>query len=196
MTGAFNRETIVHVVIAIAVCVGGWVMVVDPMIAEVKELEATVAEVSGQINPDEQSNLTRIVNQLKSFHSRIEQVVSFNRLSKNPPQFYEAVMALAQKHDVVVDRLVANSVEQGDQSTAVDQVTTCKITVEGSYGQVGHFLRGMDELDGFVRPVALSVTPVDDVEAGRVRANFDCELVCFLLPDKLVALTQTSQSDE
>jgi Tfp pilus assembly protein PilO len=196
MTWVFNRETVVHITIALAVCVGGWVMVVEPMIAEVKELEATVAEVSPQVNPDEHSNLARIVHQLKSFHSRIEQVVSFNRLSKNPPQFYEAVLALAQKHGVTVDRLVANSVEAGDQGTAVDQVTTCKIVVVGGYDHVGGFLWGLDGLDGFIRPVALNVMPINDTEAGRIRANFDCELVCFSLPDKLVALTQTSPSDE
>jgi len=196
MAWALNRETVVHITIVLAVCVGGWVMVVDPMIAEVKALEATVAEVSQQINPDEHSNLARIVGQIKSFHSRIKQVVVFNRLSKNPPQFYEAVMALAQKHGVTVDRLIANSIETGDQSTAVDQVTTCKIVVVGGYDHVGRFLRAMGGLDGFIRPVALTVMPINDAEAGRVHAHYDCELVCFSIPDKLVALTQTNESDE
>lgn len=196
MSGAFDRETIVHLVIVIAVCMGGWVMVVDPMIAEVGRLEATIAEVSAQVNPDEQSNLTRIVQQLQSFHSRIEQVVTFNRLSKNPPQFYEAVMALAQEHDVEVDRLIANSIEEGDQGSAVEQITTCKITVLGDYDRVGGFLRAADALDGFLRPVALKIVPVDDAQTGQVRADLDCELLCFSLPDKLVALTQKSQPDE
>lgn len=196
MTFVMTRETAVHIMIAVAVCVGGWVMVVQPKIAEVEQLEATVQEASKQINPDEQNRLARIVNQLKSFHSRVDQVVMFNRLSKNPPQFYEAVMALAQKHEVEVDRLVANSVDEGDPGATVEQITTCKIAVVGAYDRVGQFLQAMDELDGFIRPVALTVTPVNGVSVGRVRADFDCELVCFSVPDKLIALTQVSQSDE
>jgi len=196
MNFAIDRETIAQVVIILALCLGGWMMIVEGRIDELAELGATIAEATANPLLEQEGTLDEMVGQLDGVRGRLHRIEKMNGFARDSSRMYSLIMDLAEEHGVVVQRLDPGSGPRRSEAeeTAVS-VTTFDMTVTGGYEQIASFLDAVASLTGFVRPVALTLTPRQDDSGERVEARFACEAVSFALPDALAVMLGGSDAD-
>jgi Tfp pilus assembly protein PilO len=171
----------------LAVCIGGWMMLVKPKIDEVANLEGILAEhatfASSAIN---QQSIEAGAKRVAAMKTRLEQIESFNQLAGDSSRFYGLVMDLADAHGVQVQSLQPGSVKQSSEEKQVES-TRINLTVEGTYEKIAMFLDGICNLDAFVRPQALQVSPAraSNGNAQTVEATFGCDVMSFAIAGSL-----------
>lgn len=187
MNTQITRDFMAHAMIALAVCLGAWMMLVRPKIDEVSRLEREVAEGVTNAAPLSQQSIEAMVKRIPPIRDRVKQVIAYDRLADDSSRLYGAVMDLADVHHVQVQSLQPGSAPQASPD---GQVTTKHIdlTVVGSHQNVAGFLDSMNTLDGFARPSSLQVLPVRVGNQPLVSATFGFDVLSFKLNDELVVL--------
>jgi len=185
MNSTIDRQLISQFVMIVAACVGGWLLVVDPKISELRGLEAVMAETPGDVALLDQRRVERLAKRIQQVRSRVAQINAHNHFGEDPSQMYGLVLALAEKHGVVVRRLVADSASGSAGQEAIEQVTTFHMMAEGDYEPLANFLSRVDKLEGFIRPVSLTVKPGGNSGRAYVIGEYAWETVSFEMPEVL-----------
>ncbi len=186
MSFPIDRELIIHFVLAVAVCLGGWTTFAKPKLAELRELQTSVAR-DRRIGPVDPKATEDIGQKTAWLAARAAVIDTRSRASGDSSQLYGVITSLARHHGVHVPSLDPGS---GSAASADSPITATRIelTVEGEYESVASFLHALDGIAGFVRPVHLNLTPFDRDDEPAVRARYVCESVNFHVPAALAAI--------
>lgn len=189
----FDRKLVVEMVVLVGVCIGAWMMVVQPKRAECRELEAKIA--AAEENPVEHRGavIEQMASHVDDVRVRVREIRQQSRFGRDVSQMYGLIMGLAKQHDVTVRRLDPSA--QARNADALVEVGMFNMSVDGTYERVGNFLQGVEEIDGFVRPGSLSITPIGDDRNQLVSATFVCEALCFNLPAPLAAMVENADDE-
>ncbi len=195
MNFMIDRETISQVVIILALCIGGWLLIVEPKLSELQELDAMIAQTTANPMLLAEGTFERMVGQLDDVRDRVGEILTLNSFASDSSHMYGLIMDLADQSGITVQRLdpgTSSGQKSGDDPV---QVTSFDMTVEGEYENVASFLHTVDGMTGFVRPVALQLTPKQVNGRDLVEARFACEAVSFALPEVLTAMVGGSDAD-
>ena len=195
MNGPLDRQLIAQIVIIVAVCAGGWMTFVEPNIDELHRLEATIAEASSSPLPMGQETIEQMADQFAQVRDRFRRIEVRNEFAGDSTRIYGLIMDLTEEHGVTVQRLDPGSDRRSRDEEAPVRLTTLDMTIEGGYEQVAVFLEAVEALDGFIRPLTLSITPREEDGRSFVEARFACQAVRFTLPEELTAMVGGADAD-
>ena len=196
MNGPLDRQLIAQIVIIVAVCAGGWMTFVEPNIDELHRLEATIAEASSSPLPMGQETIEQMADQFAQVRDRFRRIEVRNEFAGDSTRIYGLIMDLTEEHGVTVQRLDPGSDRRSNDEEAPVRFTTLDMTIEGGYEQVAVFLEAVEALDGFIRPLTLSITPREEDGRSFVEARFACQAVRFTLPQELTAMVGGADADD
>ncbi len=194
MTGSIDRNLIAQILIVLAVCIGGWMMLVEPRAQELADLQRILDQSAGSEDGDSTSALERLTNRLVELRSRVQEISIANQLAGDSSNLYDRITTLAQHHGVRITNLFPGAEPQMQKDGRVG-VTRIDIAVEGDYQATAQFIEAVQTMRGFVRPAALSVTPRQIDGRNIVSARLTCEILQFPLPDALLSLEGGSRHD-
>ncbi len=181
-----DRELIVHFVLALAVCLGGWMTFAKPKLGELRELQISIAR-NRQVAAVDPTAVKDIGHKTAQLAARATLINTRSRTGGDSSQLYGLITSLARSHGVRVPSLDPGS---GPRASAEKPVaaTRVELTVEGGYEAVASFHHALDGNAGFVRPEPLSLTPFERNDEPAVRARYVCESVNFHVPEALAAI--------
>lgn len=186
MNMTFDRGLWTHVVIAVGVCVGAWMMLVQPKVVGLRAAEAAVAANSQSQQEVNELTFQKTVERMKDIKARMAEIERRNSLMHDSSRLYGKIMDLAAHHGVTIQNL-----QPGTEKLSADaKMSTYRIdlSAEGPYQQIAAFLEAISAIDGFIRPVSLNMVPMRDASNPTVTVHFSCEAVSFKLPETLAAI--------
>lgn len=196
MNGPLDRQLIAQIIIILAICAGGWMIIVQPQIDELTRLQATIAEIRNSQVPMGEGTIEQMADELTKVRDRFRRIETRNEFAGDSTRIYGLIMDLADEHGVTVQRLDPGSDQRSADEDAPVNVTTLDMTIEGGYEQVAIFLESVEHLDGFIRPLTLTLTPREEEGRSFVEARFACQALRFALPDVLTAMVGGNDADE
>lgn len=195
MNGLLDRELIAHVVIALVACVGGWVVFVQPRTVELHRLESAAQQASALPHLTDHGSVERLADRIRHLRQQIGDIQVQNASTRDSSRMYALIMKCATDHGVRMDNLDPEGDRRESRKQRPYDTTKFQMQVEGSYEQVGAFLEAVDGIDGFIRPVALTLLPKDG-DGRFVKARFTCETIRFAVPPVLVAMEGGGHADQ
>ncbi|NNF43337.1 MAG: hypothetical protein HKN62_09865 [Phycisphaerales bacterium] len=195
MNGAIDRKLVAEFAILVALCVGGWVMFVEPMISELVDLQAKINEAQNNPILRNHESVADMAGQLDDVRAEIDLIGRQSSFGRDSHTMYGLIKDLAAEHGVAMRRLDPGSNRRGDDDSPV-QVTNFVMRVEARYDQLANFLEAIDSIDGFVRPVSLTLAPKGHAGDEFVDAQFSCEAVSFTLPEALASMVEENDAQQ
>ena len=186
MSSTMHRETVSHAVIIAAVCIGAWMLFVQPKMREVVELESTASLAKSEEGAISQADIEVAGRKMAVIRRQVEQIQAGSLLSRDTSKLYGLIMDLAGKHGVAVQTISPGATIRNEE-TGVSQ-TRIEISAEGRFEHVAGFLDAMDQIDGFLRPVSLTMVALSEGPAGSVIVKSGWEAMTFELPPALTAM--------
>lgn len=183
-----DREFIIQALIIFAVCIGAWMIAVQPKVRELSRLEQTIAENSPAAGAINQQTVEDAAARMGSVRQRLTQIDAANRLAGDSSKLYGLVMDLADTHGVQVQSLQPGAVQKKSSTESPVSVMRLDLMVEGSYENVASFLEAVNDLDVFVRPNSLQIAPTRVNGKPLVSATFGCDVLSFAVGDTLTTL--------
>ncbi len=182
-----EREIIAQSLIVLAICVGGWMLLVQPKVEELGELEQVLQERLADASMTDQSAIKEMADQLEDIRQQAQTVKQKNRLGSESSESYSMLMSLAEDRGVLVKSLQPGTDQETSNDGSVTR-TRIEMTLEGEYEKIARFLKGVEELSGYISPVSLSISPKQHEGLPIVVARYTCEALTFTLPDNLDVL--------
>ncbi len=183
-----GREFFAQIFIILGICVGGWMVLVEPSKARLHELEQIIAEHHAQSAALNHSIVEKIAVQAPVLRALCREVESRSRLAQDSSGLYGLVMDLAKAHQLQVQNLSPRLDSGGTAARTVHRART-DVTMEGEYEQLAGFLQALDELDAYIRPTSLSLSPTGREGRPRVAVQLGFEAFGFDLPPVLSKMT-------
>jgi Tfp pilus assembly protein PilO len=187
MSASMHRETFSHGVIIAAVCIGAWMLFVQPKVRETAELEAQLAAANPDAGGITQTDIEAAGRRMAQIKQRLAAIQESNDLSHDTSKLYGLIMDLAGKHGIAVQTISPGARQKGREDYGMT-LTRIEISAEGRYDHVAAFLDAVANIGGFLRPVSLSVAPLSDGPTGAVIVRYGCEALTFELPPALAAM--------
>ena len=189
MNVRIDRDSVIHFVLALAICLGGWMFFTKPRLVELRKLEGQIAKGRASVAAVDQETVERIATQTTKLSARVAEIKARGGTASDSSQLYGAISSLARDHGVLVPSLDPGSAPRPDENVPV-AATRINLTVEGRYEAVAAFLQTMEGIAGFVRPVSLNLTPFETDGQPMVRGRYVCEAVSFYVPDALTKIEE------
>lgn len=182
-----DRQTFAQLVIVGAISLGGWFMMVEPKLKDLRELEADLEVVRNNPMLGGQDLVESLASRAASVAQRARQIHASGALARDSSGRYDAIMDLADELGVEVRQITPGVSSEPDDTTPVG---TCTVIVDfsGHYEQTADFLQALESLSGYARISSITLSPdVIDGEAA-VRGRATCELLCFAMPPGLASM--------
>ena len=163
-----RRALIAQGTIALAVCLGGYMVFVDPAKQELVKERGKAAELAAQVQQAESTRdqLPQITAALQAATTEAANVLDLGRLAKDERQLYAAVVATAEQHRVQIDQLNPAKLPspptkpgaQPDPTGARDIALGYSISASGTYSDIAAFVHALQTELGYtlVRSVSLA----------------------------------------
>jgi len=188
MNDVLTRELLAQAVIVLAICVGGWMMLVQPAAEELAKIENEIAQSRAAATGLNQDAIEKLANRMNDLRQRVQTVQRRSRLDADSSRLYGLIMKLARENGVIVRRLQPGSGREMSADGLIGR-TNIEVAAEGGYEQVAAFLDAVGNLDGFIRPVSLTLTPRHGDAGGQLAsAVFSCQALSFTLSEALSEL--------
>ncbi len=191
MSVPLDRDFIAKGVIAAALCIGAWLMFVQPRMRELAVLEQTIAEHAAKPTPISQQTIELAAARVGEIRSRVREIEAQNALASDTSHLFSIIMDLASQYQLSV---------QGIQPTMASQKTTDReykatrvdVVLEGEYEGIARFVEAVPQLHAFVRPATLTLTPLQRPNESRAHARFGFDVFHFTIADALAGLQGAS----
>lgn len=187
MNFTLDRQFLGHIVTALALTVGGWMVLAAPQAEELREVEKSLANVQGSLKAVDQRAVEQLAARMEQVRARAREIAAHNQFVGDSARMYSTIKARAADNAVAITRIVPGALVAAKNDPTV-QSASFDLTVEGRYEQVAAFLRSLDQTGSFLRTVRLKVTPIQDGGEPRVRCEAGFQTFCFQLPDALKPL--------
>ncbi|MCH8344863.1 MAG: hypothetical protein IH983_12865 [Planctomycetes bacterium] len=189
-----DREFVVHAVIALAVCIGAWMFVVDPKVQQLHDVEAMIEQRRARFSAMNDAVIEQLAIQAATIRARSDEIESRGRLAADTALMYGLIMRLADEHGVQVQTLRP----QVESKSRLDQrivVTRIDVTMKGSFEKIASFLGALDGAPGYLRPSSLHITPTQQDGRPLVGVRLGCEALSFALPEAVAGVRGVSDDD-
>ena len=195
MNGTSTRELLAQIVIALAVCIGGWMILVQPAIDELREVESVITHTRAGAAGLNEGAIEKMADRMSDLRQRVEIVRRRSSLASDSSHLYGLIMDLAQEYGLTVQNLQPGSGREMSPDGRVGR-THIEMTLEGGYQQVASFLSTMQNIEGFIKPISLSLMPHEREGQQRlVVARYTCDALSFTLKDALSSLAGEDDAD-
>jgi Tfp pilus assembly protein PilO len=158
MSARVDRNLVSQVAIVLAICVGGWMMLIQPRAQELADLQSVLDQAAGSREGGSTAALERLTNRVVELRDRIEEINAANSVAGDSSALYDGMMKLAQQSGVRVTNLSPGSEPTLERDGRVS-VRRVDVAIEGTFQSAAQFIDSVESLGGFVRPSSLSVTP-------------------------------------
>jgi Tfp pilus assembly protein PilO len=178
MSLPFDREFISQVVIVTAVCAGAWFMLVQPKAVELARLERQMSangETGALSTPD---GIEALAGRVQQYNLRLGEIRRQNAVARDTSQLYGTIMNLAAARHVRVQAVQPSPPKDSSRQSPV-RVARVTINVQGRFNEVSRFLDDMAQVDAFIRPTSLQMTPTEMDGEEAVSAHFGCDVLAF-----------------
>lgn len=194
MNGTWNRELLAIVVTVLAVCIGGWALLVEPMATKLSRLEATITEAEAKGPQFTESIVKTMADQLQGVRGRMTRIAARNGLAADSARLYTTIKAMAADRNVTLRSHNLGDIRfiNADDSEAAMPLN---VEVSGRYVDVATFVQDVLELDGFIRLDTISLSPITQNEESVISAVIALETLSFAIPDVLTAIQGDAAGD-
>ncbi|MHC5112886.1 MAG: hypothetical protein ACYTGP_00495 [Planctomycetota bacterium] len=196
MNEVFDRRMVAEFIILLAVCVSAWMLIVEPKVSELRELEVSIAEAGQNPALQNQGAVQHMAGQLDRVRDRVRSIAQQNEFGRDSSRIYGLIMSLAKEHDVTVDRLDPGASRPMGADAETLQVASFDLRVQGRYASMAAFLDAIENVEGFVRPIRLTMSPRGTMGEELVETRFTCEALTFTMPDALTAMVGDDHADQ
>ncbi len=195
MSDTNTRANVVQLFIAAAICVGGYLLLVDPAHKRLTAVRAQVVEKSAKIKQLQQvrdavPRFTQMAEQAAHQASVIE---ARSTPARDQGALFASLAALAAEHHVRLDTLDPYQVSRPTPPPAApaaagappappppkDSVLGYTITMVGSYDDLARFVSAIQHTTGFTRIRNLRLSPITEGTVTAVHATLQTEHYAF-----------------
>lgn len=187
-SGANDPRTVISQgVIGLAICVGGYMMAVDPVNAKLATAKAEEAALRGQARDAEA--LRDIVPQITAASTRAkaeaERIHEAGRLARNEQDLYATLTSIANECNVRIDQmspvkvLAKTGQVQDAGASGFNAATGYTIDAAADYTDLTRFLRRIRTELGFAIVKSVRLTPTMDTRVKMVQAYIETEHLSF-----------------
>ena len=188
MMTSSTRTILAHSAIAFAICVGTWMLCVKPKVDSVRKDTQALDEMKGMATSAlDQQIVADAANRMNDIRRRAAEIQAFNSVGSDTSRLYGLIMDLADAHGVRVQSLQPTAVKQSSDDAKV-AITRIALSAQGEYDALGRFVEDVCELEAFVRPVSVDLTPSRMAGTTVVDVNLTCDFFKFTINPSLVSL--------
>ena len=186
-----DRDSVIQAFIALILCVGAWMFLVEPGARELSELDAiSTAQLSIAASIDFE-DLHESADKAPMIRQRSRTIFAAGNFSADSSALYERITALSKVHDVKVKNLRPGVERQMGSGVHSFVATRIDMTVVGEYEHIAMFLDAMDEIGAYLRPVSVQIAPSKKQGDSPTVMQLGFEAIRFHLPESLMVFVET-----
>lgn len=184
-----SRAALAQGAIALALCVGGYMVAVDPARQEIVRVKGQTETIAAQLHEAEalRTDVSRLAAGREKARAEATHIEEAGRLARDERELYSALVALAESSGMTVDQLAPAKLPprpaflpgQPVPADARDVVVAYTITATGSYRSIAQFLRGLRGGMGYTLVRSVRLSPTADEASQVVRAVIETEHYSF-----------------
>ena len=193
MTQTAMRQVVAQMVIIVGICMGAWIIVVQPQSAKLRRLQGEIRQTSMVANRPTQAQLDETKAALDV---RLKALQQRNDLSSDSSALYARVMSLARECDIVVQTVRPGGKERSGSTKAQYSTAKIDIIVDGTFERVAAFVSAIERIPAFLRPVEMSISPTERAGQGSVTVRIVFEALSFNVPESLEKLMETNHAQQ
>ncbi len=186
-----DRDSVIQAFIALFLCVGAWMFLVEPGARELRELDAMSMQQRGMTASIEFENLQESADMAPMIRQRSRAIFAAGNFSTDSSALYEQITAHSKALDVQVKNLRPGVGRKMGAKGRGFVVTRIDMTVQGDYEQIARFLETMDEIPAYLRPVSVQIAPRKGAGESPTVMQLGFEAIQFNLPESLMAFVET-----
>jgi Tfp pilus assembly protein PilO len=183
MNVRIDREFVAQMLIALVAIVGAWMMFVQPKAQALRQLEQTI-RANSQPRTEPATSVAQLAADAADVRARIADIDSHNSAAMNSSDLYARIGNLAQQHGVIVHNVRPGAPTDDNKEGSVKSIKI-DLSIEGPYANAAEFLDAISSMSGFIRPVSMTVSPVDREGQQLIVVRHVCELLQFSMPEAL-----------
>jgi hypothetical protein len=185
MSNQEPRQLVAHAVIGLAVCIGGYMALVEPALKQAAAERAAMQEPAQQLKLAETlqgstAAMTANLARLKQEEARIEEM---GRPARDERDLFAAIMTLAAANRVRIDELnpmaAAPAAAKDAPAAARDAAVGYTMTATATYDDLTRFVRAVRTQLGYSVVRGMRVLPLMDDRVRAVRAVIETEHFAF-----------------
>lgn len=186
MRGSIERNLLAEAVTIAALCVAAWVMVVQPLVHDLRRLEQARPVVAGALSAD-LTSWPASENALADLRRRAAEVEAYGELARDTSRLYGIITSLASASNMQIQSLQPLPIPLGRNQTG-PQTTRIEIHALGAYQNAANFVDSVMNMPAFVTPRSMHIAPTQDNQGQPlVSIRFSCDLLMFTVPPSLGA---------
>ena len=186
-----DREFMTQLFIILTVCVGGWMVFVQPKAAELYELDKEIAEERARTATVDVAVVEQVARQAPHLYERTDEIESRGAIAGDSSLLYGRIMDLAKEHEVQVKNLRPGAERnRGDEAHPMI-VVRIDMTAEGEYENIAKFLDAVNETGAYLRTVAVQIAPTKRTDGAYTVLQLGFETIRFALPTILKQIRES-----
>ncbi len=197
MQAALMRQVAPHLAIATALCIGAWMILVQPRLDKLSATESARAQSSVRLTPEQQWQL---VEHLEDIDAWLDQCRAQSELVQDSNRLYSNIMKLAEGRGVQIIRVQPATPRSGvrshrkSQTDAPVDAAHIEIVARGRYETIAAFIEDVASQSLFIRPRSLEIAPASDGPPPTIHARLMCDLLSMRPSTALVQLEGMSNA--
>ncbi len=186
MSVTIYRELLIHAVVILGSCLGGWMLLIEPKVEQLHAIEAQIIEDRSKASARSHVGDIRIAEYTPRLYVRADEIDAKSRTARDSAGLYSMMRSLAQENNLKVRNIKV----RGDLGKVGEPVsiTQIDVVVEGKYERLASFLSALDGVGAYTRVQSLRITPVVVGDEHRAVMQLGYEVLSFRLPDEVMAL--------
>ncbi len=193
MSLPIDRDSVVQGFIALSLCVGGWMFLVEPGARQLRELDATSKQQRLIAASIDYENLRISADMAPMIRQRVRAIFAAGHYSTDLSVLYDRITGQSKVYDVRVKNLRPGVERQMGNKEHSFVVTRIDMTVEGDYEQIARFLESMDEIGAYLRAVSVQIAPSKGEGDSSTVMQLGFEAIRFNLPESLMAFVEVDK---
>jgi hypothetical protein len=184
-----SRNMVAQGVIVLAVCVGGYMALVDGPRQKAAQAQSECQSIAAQVKDAEalRDQIPAFTASRERCKTEAKALAEKGRLAREERDLFSAIMSLADANHITIDQLTpakapmkATGVPgQGEAADARDITVAYSMSATGSYPDFASFLRSLRTGLGHSQVRSVRLTPAQDEHAQIVRAVIETEHYSF-----------------
>ncbi len=172
-----SRSMLAPIVGGLGLCIGAYMLVVDPMKTRVAALRVEADELAARAADAERrrNELPAMAAALAGARQAGARIAALGAPARDESELFAAITALAGAHRVMVERLDPRSESAPSGGRAADTTLAYAIRVRATYADLAEFLRALRTELGFTRIRSVRLSPDKDTPDPVVLAWIETE---------------------
>jgi Tfp pilus assembly protein PilO len=191
VNASVTKDLISQLIVVMGVCVGAWMLFVEPKAVALAEREAEIAAGRARLMAADFDRLRKVASRAPGIRESAAEIEARSELARDSAGLYSRIMQLAQGQNILVRNLQPRAGEGGADADIL--VTRIDMKIEGDYQQLADFVESLRSVEAYLRVASLSLVPIDSEEVKRATMQMSCEALAFRIPPDLLHLGEEKQ---